>query len=139
MSQPNEISDLIEAATRARDHAYAPYSDYRVGAAVRDADGRIWAGCNVENASSPLGVCAERNAIASMVANGGRQISEIVVVTKDGATPCGGCLQVLLEFSADPAETRVRTVADGGRATDYRLIELIPHGFRPTGIKRTER
>lgn len=122
--------DLIQAAREAREAAYAPYSGYKVGAAVRDGSGMVSSGCNVENASYPLGCCAERNAIAQMVRAGGRNVLEIAVVTRDGATPCGGCLQVLLEFSPDPGQVWVHTVPDDGEVITYTLAELIPHGFR---------
>jgi cytidine deaminase len=144
------MSDLIEAACEARKMAYAPYSNYNVGAAVRGVDGRIWSGCNVENVSYPLSVCAERNAVAQMVRDGCKDILEVAVVTKDGGTPCGGCLQVLLEFSPNPASVRVHAVSElsagggGGikderQVTSYSLLELIPHGFRSNAVPRTER
>ncbi|HTQ09028.1 MAG TPA: cytidine deaminase [Fimbriimonadaceae bacterium] len=126
------MSDLTAAAQRARENAYAPYSGYKVGAAVRGPDGRIWTGCNVENVSYPMSVCAERNAVAAMVLDGGRQIEEAAVATRDGGPPCGGCLQVLLEFASDPAKTVVHLVAEDGRIEAYTLGDLIPHGFDST-------
>ena len=133
------MSDLIETARQAREMAYAPYSNYKVGAAIRGANGRIWSGCNVENVSFPLSVCAERNAVAQMVRDGCTEISEIAVITKDGGTPCGGCLQVLLEFSRDPSATRVHSVSESGDVKTYALSELIPHGFQSKLVPRTER
>lgn len=133
------MSDLIDAARKAREHAYAPYSKYKVGAAVRSSDGQVFAGCNVENVSYPLGVCAERNAVATMILQGVRDIEEVAVVTRDGGTPCGGCLQVLIEFSPDPTRVIVHTVAEDGSETAYRLSDLIPHGFRSADVDRTER
>lgn len=133
------MTDLLQSAREARETAYAPYSNYKVGAAVRDESGRVSSGCNVENVSYPVGSCAERNAIAQMVREGGRNILEIAVVTRDGATPCGGCLQVLLEFSPDPDQVWVHTVPDSGDVITYTLAELIPHGFRSSLAGRTER
>jgi len=133
------MSDLIEAARRARENAYAPYSDYKVGAAVRGIDGRIWSGCNVENISYPLGVCAERNAVAEMVRDGCREIAEVAVVTKDGGAPCGGCRQVLLEFTEHPEGVEVHTVDESGVEKTYTLFELIPHAFSSAAVSRTER
>jgi cytidine deaminase len=119
--------EIIEAAKRVRDEAYAPYSRYKVGAAVLDDVGRVHVGCNVENVAYPVGTCAERAAIGAMVAAGGRKIREIVVATKDGGTPCGMCLQAIFEFA--DAETRVITVDESGGSKEYRLRELLPHGF----------
>ena len=90
----NRYDDLIGRAKEARSNAYAPYSVYSVGAAVQSVDGQVFKGCNVENASYGLTICAERNAIAAMVCAGGRKVSAVAVVTKDGARPCGACLQV---------------------------------------------
>jgi cytidine deaminase len=94
---------LITAATEARERAYAPYSNYRVGAALRTASGAIFTGCNVENASYGLALCAERAAVAAMIASGERTPSAIVVVTggDELGSPCGLCRQTLVEFSTD--------------------------------------
>ena len=125
---------LIAAARGARAHAYAPYSRYRVGAAVLTKSGRIFDGCNVENATYGATVCAERNAIAAMVAAGERDPVACVVVTAGPTpgTPCGVCRQVLSEFAADMPITLIaedpagRTLA---RATE-RLAALLPKAFR---------
>lgn len=92
---------LIAAATEARKQAYAPYSNFPVGAAVSTATGRVFAGCNLENASSGLTVCAERVAIWKAVSNGERAITALAVVTATGAMPCGACRQVMSEFAVD--------------------------------------
>src|SRR5947208_1457032 len=93
-SQPTQMpSELLTAARAAAGNAYAPYSKYAVGAALRDEQGRIWAGCNVENASYGLSLCAERNAVTAMVSHGGKEVKEILVLTADAAPPCGACLQ----------------------------------------------
>lgn len=132
------MPDLLEAARLARSQAYAPYSGYRVGAALLDGDGRIWAGCNVENIVYPLGMCAERNAIAAMVAGGGESIQEILLFTPDGGTPCGACLQVMGEFAPDPERVVVKCVDEAGNAKAYILRELFPYGFRSNIVNRTE-
>jgi cytidine deaminase len=124
------MSELLDAATEARERAYAPYSNYPVGAAIRASSGRVYRGCNVENLSYPLSVCAERNAVAEMVLHGDSEIREVMVRTRDGGTPCGGCLQVLLEFAPEPDQVRVRCQGDDGAMTTFALSELIPHGFR---------
>lgn len=134
------MSDLIEAAEAARKHAYAPYSGYAVGAAVRDGEGRIWTGCNVENMAYPLSMCAERNAVAAMIAGGGgKQVREIALATADGGAPCGACLQVLSEFASDPSGVSVHLVGDGQAVRSHALIELLPHAFRSDAVHRTER
>jgi cytidine deaminase len=132
------MPDLIQAAREVREHAYAPYSAYKVGAAILDTAGRVWVGCNLENVSYPLCVCAERNAVAQMIGSGGGDIAEVAVVTKDGGFPCGGCLQVLLEFSPDPSLVKVSAVAESGEARTHTLHELLPHGFRSPYVSRTE-
>jgi cytidine deaminase len=121
---------LIAAATAARAHAYAPYSNYRVGAAVQSADGRVWTGVNVENASYPVTICAERVALAKMVADGVRDLAALALITEDGAMPCGMCLQMMLEFAPVPASVRV-IVGGGDVPQEYSLTELLPHGFSP--------
>ncbi len=119
---------LVQAAEAARANAYAPYSVYCVGAAILDENGRIHVGVNVENVSFGLTVCAERNAVASMAASGGREIKAVVVVTEDGGTPCGACRQVLSEFAPNPSEVWVfgRSTRNSWQA---RLSELLPSGF----------
>lgn len=119
---------LFEAAEKVRANAYAPYSVYRVGAAVLDEQGRIHVGVNVENVSFGLTVCAERNAIGAMAAAGGKEIKAVVVVTDDGGTPCGACRQVLSEFAPDPNDVWVfgRSPLNNWQA---RLSELLPSGF----------
>jgi cytidine deaminase len=121
---------LADAALAARTRAYAPYSRFAVGAAVRTDAGAIHAGCNVENAAYPEGTCAEAGAIAAMVLAGGRRIAELVVAGAGLCTPCGGCRQKLREFGT--AATHVRVVDPAGavllRTT---LAELLPHSFGP--------
>ena len=127
-----EIQDLVAAATAARTMAYVPYSGYAVGAALRTADGHIFTGCNVENASYGLGVCAERNAVFQAVARGEREIQVVAVVTENGVTPCGACRQVLAEFG--PEMTVI--VADvAGKRRIYALSELLPDAFGPQDLR----
>ena len=118
---------LLAAAKAASVHAYCPYSGFAVGAAVRSADGRVFAGCNVENASYGLAICAERNAIFHAVAAGARDIIAVAVYTPTPAhtTPCGACRQVLLEFAAN-AEVLCGSNGSEGRFT---VASLLPHGF----------
>jgi len=129
---------LIATARAVRERAYAPYSGYDVGAALLDSDGRVWPGCNVENLSLGLCVCAERSAIVRMVAEGGREIVEIVVATVDGGTPCGMCLQSLFEFAPDPSKVRVRTLDETGCVREFVLKDLMPHAFASDAM-RTKR
>jgi cytidine deaminase len=123
--------ELLAAATAAHLRAYCPYSQYRVGAAIRTESGAVIVGCNVENAAYPLGSCAEAGAIAAMVAAGERSIVEIVVVT-DGdtpGTPCGGCRQRLREFAG--AGVLVHSVSASGTTMTMTMAELLPHSFGP--------
>ena len=127
--------ELADAALTARDSAYAPYSRFAVGAALRTDAGMVHAGCNVENAAYPEGTCAEAGAIAAMVLAGGRRIAELVVAGAGDApcTPCGGCRQKLREFGV--AETLVRVVDDGGaELLRITLAELLPHAFGPENL-----
>ena len=119
---------LAAAARAASENAWSPYSHFPVGAAVLTSDGLVAAGCNVENASSGLAVCAERNAIFRAVTDGARAIDALVVYTPTPTpvTPCGACRQVLAEFGPDAA---VRCVCNGERVLDFRLSDLLPHAF----------
>jgi len=127
-----EIQELVTAATSARAMAYVPYSGFAVGAALRTAGGHIFAGCNVENASYGLAVCAERNAVFQAVARGERAIQAVAVVTENGVTPCGACRQVLAEFN--PQMTVIVADTAGGRRI-YSLPELLPEAFGPEQLQ----
>ncbi|MGM9490672.1 cytidine deaminase [Ideonella sp. YS5] len=128
-------SALLEAARQAREKAYAPYSRYLVGAALLDDQGRIHAGCNVENAAYPEGVCAEAGAISHMVLNGGRRIVAAVVVGEgaEAITPCGGCRQKLREFGADSLVVRSAD-AQGQWRGEHTLGQLLPSSFGPAHL-----
>lgn len=120
---------LLAAAREARRQAYAPYSGYAVGAAVCSADGRIFTGANVENASYGLTVCAERVAIFRAVSEGVRAITALAVITRDGSLPCGACRQVLAEFAAEEVSIWCASEEEeGGR--HFLLSELLPGAFR---------
>lgn len=129
-----EIERLVAAARTARRRAYAPYSGFHVGAAVL-AGGRVYSGVNVENASYPLSVCAERNAVAAAVRGGQRGIEAVAVVAgEDEPTPpCGGCRQVLHEFGP---EMLVVSEALSGRRATWRLRELLPAAFDGSSFVR---
>lgn len=120
---------LVEAARAAQQRAYAPYSHFRVGAALETTDGTVYIGCNVENASYGLTICAERTALVSAVAAGARTFRRIVVVSDSDppASPCGACRQMLAEFGLD---LRIQAVGPG-RAQSWTLLELLPDAFTP--------
>lgn len=132
---PEQEWHLIAVATGARAKAYVPYSHYAVGAAILAADGRVHAGCNIENASYGLTSCAERNAIFGMVGQSdeaqARRIRAIAVVTAgaDPATPCGACRQVIREFGKDAAVIIANT--EGRVFLRTTLDALLPHSFGP--------
>jgi cytidine deaminase len=128
--------ELTAAASRAREAAYAPYSSYLVGAALLSGDGRIFAGCNVENASYGLALCAERGAVAQMVATGQRNIVALVVVTQgpEAGTPCGLCRQTLSEFATDLPIGLAIADEDAPRVIKN-LRDLFPDPFRGDLIK----
>lgn len=131
MLAEKQIRRLVAAATSARDRAYVPYSHFAVGAALLASDGTVYTGCNVENASYGLTVCAERNAVFQAVASGAREFTAVAVVTANGVTPCGACRQVLAEFS--PEMTVI--VADlAGNRRVYALSELLPDAFGPAQL-----
>lgn len=127
-------AELAAAARRACANAYAPYSAFRVGAAVRSGDGAIAAGCNVENASFGLTVCAERNAVFRAIADGAREITAIALYTPtaEPATPCGACRQVIAEFGR---EANIRSFCDGPSVARFTVGELLPGAFT---LPRTE-
>jgi cytidine deaminase len=125
-------SQMLAVAQAARAVAYAPYSRYAVGAALLGDDGRIFGGCNVENAAFPQGVCAEAGAISAMVLAGVRK-AQAVLVLGGGArmiTPCGGCRQKLREF-CDPHTFQVLAVNDDGQQQQWTLEQLFPSSFGP--------
>jgi len=128
---------LIEAAVQVRRRAYAPYSGYSVGAAIRDDRGLIHMGCNVENISYGGCICAERSAAVRMIAEGGRRVREIAVATIDRGAPCGICLQFLAEFTE--GDVLVHLVDQSGTVETLRFDELLPHGFVSEAVSRTDR
>jgi cytidine deaminase len=127
--------DLLDAALRARANAYAPYSGFKVGAALRCPDGSIYSGCNVENAAYPEGTCAEAGAIAAMVAAGQSRIAEVLVLadSPDPVTPCGGCRQKLAEF-ASPDTPVILAGLEGERARST-VGAYLPGAFTPDHLK----
>lgn len=120
---------LIEAAVAARDHAYAPFSGFRVGAAVLTGEGFIHHGCNVENRSLGATICAERSAVAAAISTGARSIHGLVVVTDASppSPPCGLCLQVLAEFAE--ADLPILLVNPQGEKSESDLRDFLPHPF----------
>lgn len=122
---------MLAAASAAMQQAHAPYSHFRVGAAVLDAQGRIHAGCNVENAAYPQGVCAEAGALSAMVLAGGTEVQAVLVVG-DGeglVTPCGGCRQKIREFAGP--QTPILIANPQQIRASFTLDELLPHSFGP--------
>ena len=128
---------LFEAAQQVQTQAYAPYSRFKIGAAVLCESGAIYTGCNVENAAYPVGTCAEAGAIAAMVAAGERRIAEILVVGEGDelVTPCGACRQRIREFAAPDARIHVAGL-EGVRRT-FTLDELLPFAFGPDNLNAT--
>ena len=124
---------LIELAGEARRRAYAPYSNYPVGAALRTKSGRVFTGCNVENAAYPAGMCAERVAVFKAVSEGEREFEVMAVSTSNGGSPCGGCRQVLAEFGLDT----LVLIADGqGRLVrETTVAGLLPEAFTPKDLQ----
>ena len=131
--------DLIARAQAARSRAYAPYSNFEVGSALL-AEGEVFDGANVENASYGLALCAERNAVARAVLDGVREIEAVAVVTGTSppAGPCGMCLQTLREFTSDPTKLRVLLANPKGEVKRFTLAELLPHGFGPLDLWRKD-
>ena len=133
-----DLDALFRAAREAQGRAYAPYSRFGVGAALRTPKGAVHAGCNVENAAYPVGTCAEAGAIAAMVAAGERTIREILILG-DGAalvTPCGGCRQRIREFGGPG--TLVHVAGPEGLRRTFTLDELLPCAFGPANLAANE-
>ena len=128
---PRDLDHMLDLARRALVNAHAPYSRFRVGACVRAASGRLYAGCNVENASYPVGQCAEATAIGAMVAAGDRQIVELVLLTEGArpCSPCGRCRQQLAEFARPDA--RIHLCGPEGAQVTTTLGDLLPLPFGP--------
>ena len=127
--------DLIAAAHKAMSRAYAPYSHFPVGAAVRDENGRIHSGCNVENSAYPEGLCAEASAISAMINTGARSVTEVCVMGQGDAlvTPCGGCRQKIREFAT--GTTEIHVCGPEGLRKTVTLEELLPLSFGPENLK----
>jgi cytidine deaminase len=123
--------DLIDAALAVRQNAYSKYSNYRVGASLLDDRGRLFVGCNVENAAYPEGTCAEAGAIAAMIADGGKTIQTIFIAGGhddiEDCTPCGGCRQKISEFATP--ETRIVLLRPGGHTRSFTVDALLPRSF----------
>ena len=129
-----ERRSLIQLADQERVHAYAPYSNYPVGAALRTKSGRVFTGVNVENAAYPTTICAERVAVFKAVSEGEREFEAIAVVTNNGGSPCGSCRQVLSEFGLGT----IVLIADGtGKMLkETTVAELLPDAFTPQHLPR---
>ena len=123
---------LIDLANEASRRAYAPYSNYQVGAALRTRSGRIFTGCNIENAAYPTSICAERVVIFKAVSEGEKEFEVLAVVTSNGGAPCGGCRQVMAEFGLD----MLVLIADGeGRLVQETTVAgLLPGAFTPKDL-----
>lgn len=133
---PTEQAELVQIAVAARAKAYAPYSQFLVGAAVRAADGRVFSGANVENASYGLSICAERSAVIAAIHAGVREIAAIAVSTElsPPAAPCGMCRQTLAEFASDCPVVLCGPHGLAGEVRVMRLRELLPHAFVPATL-----
>ena len=129
---PFDRDALVQAARQARDMAYAPYSKYKVGAALLTKDGTIVSGCNVENAAYPATICAERTAVTKAVSEGHREFVAIAIVTGNGGSPCGICRQVMSEFAP---HMPVILATPKKIVAEYTLDELLPRHFGPEHLK----
>ncbi len=120
---------LLKAATDVRKNAYAPYSNFKVGAAIRTVSGTVYSGCNVENVAYPEGTCAEAGAIAAMIAAGETEIAEALVIADSPmpVSPCGGCRQKLAEFSKGDVKITMTTIA--GNTREITMADLLPGAF----------
>lgn len=135
MLTPANKQKLITLALQAYTGAYAPYSQYAVGAAVLTAEGEIYTGCNIENAAYPSSMCAERVAIFKAVSEGHRKLHAIAVVTHNGGSPCGGCRQVMREFGDKDMPVLIADT-DGNLLAELTLDEILPHSFGPEDLEK---
>ena len=135
MLAKEERERIIKSAMRVRHFAYAPYSQYQVGAALLARSGRIFTGVNVENAAYPAGICAERTAIFKAVTAGEKDYIAIAVVTENGGTPCGSCRQVMAEFSLEM--TVIVLDKTGKTVLDTTVADLLPGAFGPNDLRTT--
>jgi len=128
---------LVDEARRVRENAYAPYSNFKVGAAIRAASGAVYAGVNVENVAYPEGTCAEAGAVAAMVAAGETRIAEVAVIADSPipVSPCGGCRQKLAEFGAGDVPVTLATT--DGKTMQTTLAELLPGAFTQDYMERS--
>ncbi|MBQ8482033.1 MAG: cytidine deaminase [Alphaproteobacteria bacterium] len=127
-------NELLQVAQNCRLNAYAPYSKFKVGAAVLTANNKIYGGCNVENASYPCGTCAEAGAVAAMIADGETTITEILIIADtECILPCGNCLQKIAEFGTE--KTMIHSADLNGNIKTYTLQQLLPHNFKAGDIK----
>lgn len=136
MSDTKQSAELFDLAKEAMDKAYVPYSKFPVGAAIVTAAGKLYSGCNVENAAYPEGTCAEAGAIASMVLGGDTQIKDIYVIGKGDelVTPCGGCRQKIREFSS--VDTMIHICGAEGVRKSLTMNELLPFSFGPENLEQ---
>jgi cytidine deaminase len=128
MSDPT-CETLLARAAESRENAYAPFSKYRVGAALLAADGQTYSGCNIENASFGASMCAERVAVFKMVSEGGVEIKAMAVMTADGGMPCGMCLQVIREFTKSAEDLPIWCASTAGVVRRFTLKDLLPFEF----------
>ncbi len=128
------LESLVEAARVARKNAYVPYSHYAVGAAVRAKSGKVYTGCNVENAAYPTGLCAERVAIFKAASEGERALVALAVVTSNAGSPCGACRQAFSEFARDDAVI-VLSSARGKHHQIFTMDQLLPARFGPEHLR----
>ncbi|MEK7401401.1 MAG: cytidine deaminase [Gemmatimonadota bacterium] len=131
-----DLASLRERALSAMERAYAPYSRFKVGAALVGEDGSVYEACNVENAAFPAGTCAERAAISAAVAHGVRRFAKLVIASsaEDPTPPCGMCRQALIEFAPD---LEIVSVTRNGKEAHWRLTELLPQAFSPRSLEHT--
>lgn len=131
-----DVQELFDAAVAVQANAYVPYSRFPVGAAVRSATGRVYVGCNVENAAYPQGLCAEASAIAAMVSAGERELAVVLTVCEGDllSTCCGGCRQKIREFAT--AATVIHAAGPEGVRRSYSMEELLPDSFGPENLSR---